>query len=58
MEGIALADILGHSTIKIIERYAHLHPENIRAAAEKIKGVSQSDHVAGKRKLRLTKGSV
>jgi integrase len=54
MKGIALAevrDMLGHSTIKMTERYAHLHPENIRAAAEKIKGVSRSSHAAGGREI-------
>ncbi|MGH8614873.1 MAG: hypothetical protein ACREYF_23305, partial [Gammaproteobacteria bacterium] len=25
-------DLLGHSTVKMTERYAHLAPENIRAA--------------------------
>lgn len=29
-------DLLGHSTIKLTERYAHLAPENLRTAVDKI----------------------
>jgi site-specific recombinase XerD len=35
--GVPLAqirDLLGHSTIKVTERYAHLAPENARGAVE------------------------
>ena len=39
-------DLLGHSTIRVTERYAHLAPENVRAAVERIEGsVSRSGHV-------------
>ena len=32
-------DLLGHSTIRITERYAHLAPENVRAAVALLEGV-------------------
>ena len=31
-------DVLGHSTIKMTERYAHLAPENVRAALALLEG--------------------
>jgi integrase len=31
-----IRDLLGHSTIRMTERYAHLAPENVRAAVEKL----------------------
>ena len=31
-------DVLGHSTVKMTERYAHLAPENVRAAVAKLDG--------------------
>lgn len=34
-------DLLGHSTVRMTERYAHLAPENIRAAVTRLEG-SQS----------------
>ena len=37
--GVALADVkevLGHSTIRMTERYAHNAPENSRAVVEKL----------------------
>jgi integrase len=40
-------DLLGHSTIKMTERYAHLAPENVRAAVAALDGVSRFGH-AGK----------
>ncbi|MEI7869532.1 MAG: hypothetical protein WCI11_16710 [Candidatus Methylumidiphilus sp.] len=49
MEGIPLmevGDTLGHSTVKMTERYAHLSPENVRAAVGRIQGVSRSCHVS------------
>jgi integrase len=33
-------DVLGHSSVKVTERYAHLHPENVRQAVGRIVGVS------------------
>lgn len=39
-------DLLGHSTITMTERYAHLAPENLRAAVAMLEGdVSRSGHV-------------
>ena len=32
-------DLLGHSTVKMTERYAHLAPENVRAAVEQLDGM-------------------
>jgi site-specific recombinase XerD len=31
-------DLLGHSSIKMTERYAHLAPENVRAAGNLLEG--------------------
>jgi integrase len=39
--GVPLAEVkalLGHSTVKMTERYAHLAPENVRAAVAKLDG--------------------
>lgn len=43
--GVPLVDVkevLGHSTIRMTERYAHNAPENNRAAVEKLNALSQS----------------
>jgi integrase len=43
--GVALADVkevLGHSTIRMTERYAHNAPENSRAAVERLALLSQT----------------
>lgn len=38
-------DLLGHSTVKMTERYAHLAPENVRAAVARLEGSeSQFSH--------------
>jgi len=34
----AVRDLLGHTTVKMTERYAHLAPENIRAAVLVLEG--------------------
>ncbi|MEZ5594080.1 MAG: tyrosine-type recombinase/integrase [Gammaproteobacteria bacterium] len=33
-------DLLGHATVKMTERYAHLAPENIRVAVAKLDSLS------------------
>jgi hypothetical protein len=39
-------DLLGHSSIKMTERYAHLAPENVRAAVTLLEGnESRLSHV-------------
>lgn len=47
IDGVPLAEVrdaLGHSSVKTTERYAHLHPENVRAAVGRVQGVSRSCH--------------
>ncbi len=41
----AVRDLLGHSTVKVTERYAHLAPENVRAAVDALVPKSRSGHV-------------
>lgn len=47
--GVTLADVkevLGHSTIRMTERYAHNAPENSRAAVERLNALAQIGHSA------------
>ena len=44
-------DLLGHSTIRMTERYAHLAPERVRAAVE-VLDLAEAD-IEGGRRLRL-----
>jgi integrase len=37
-------DLLGHKTIQMTERYAHLAPENLRMAVGQLEAESQSSH--------------
>ncbi len=49
--GVALAevrDLLGHASITMTERYAHLAPENVRAAVAVLDSASRSGHVTPK----------
>lgn len=37
-------DLLGHASITMTERYAHLAPDNVRRAVSQIEGLSRSGH--------------
>ncbi|MCZ7598461.1 MAG: site-specific integrase [Gammaproteobacteria bacterium] len=57
--GIPLAevrDLLGHSTVKMTERYAHLAPENVRAAVARLTGFeSRFGHVEERVDLKMVR---
>jgi len=37
-------DLLGHTSVVMTERYAHLAPENVRAAVQRLDALSRSGH--------------
>ena len=41
----AVKDLLGHSTVKMTERYAHLSPENVRAPVSALDGGHNFVHI-------------
>ncbi len=45
-------DLLGHSTVKMTERCAHLVPDNVRQAVAKIEGLSRFGHADTQRSRR------
>lgn len=56
--GVALAevrDLLGHSTVMMTEKYAHLAPESVRAAVARLDGVSRFGHVVEYEEAREAK---
>jgi integrase len=55
--GVPLAevrDVLGHSTVMMTERYAHLAPENLRVAVTVLEGKSQFGHSGAHREEAVT----
>ena len=46
-------DLLGHASVTMTERYAHLAPENVRAAVEKLEGESRSGHAGERERFRI-----
>ena len=49
----AVRDLLGHSTVAMTERYAHLAPESIRAAVAVLDGHAQSGYIGSEDELAL-----
>lgn len=41
-------DLLGHTSVVMTERYAHLAPENVRAAVQRLDALSRSGHAKEK----------
>lgn len=59
-KGVPLSEVkelLGHSTINMTERYAHLAPENARAAVAVLDGESLFGHGAQKDDAEVAEGT-
>lgn len=41
---MSVRDLLGHASIKMTERYAHLAPDNVRHAVRQLEGEDEKSH--------------
>ncbi|WP_420906694.1 tyrosine-type recombinase/integrase [Candidatus Magnetaquiglobus chichijimensis] len=49
---VEVRDILGHKTIQMTKRYAHLAPENLRISMARLKWMSRFSYDAGDEKAK------
>ena len=45
---LELRDLLGHSSLQMVQRYSHLAPEHLRAAASSLEGILVSKEAANR----------